>query len=164
MHTCSADIRFNIEERQHKTKAKENHYHLCSRNRLRCVFSTNNNDVITTTCAHETIHRFNECVLKILLIYEYGTQAIGHAVDNTNNILHTQVIDIEDNADVVQITAPKWNGDLKCYTHDDDFNSFGHELLCFELIVLRFNANDWLNTFWFFSNMCSKNAKVGMKI
>ena len=85
-------------------------------------------------------------------------------MDNTNNFLHTQVFDAEDNTDVIQIAAPMWNGDLKCYTCGDDFNSFGHKLTCFEPIVLRFNVNDCRNDFWFFSNRYSKNIKIGMKI
>ena len=53
---------------------------------------------------------------------EDGAQAIGSVMDNTNDILHTQVIDSEDKIDVIQIVVPTWNGNLKFYTHDDDFN------------------------------------------
>ena len=49
-----------------------------------------------------------------------------------------------------------WNEVSKEHDCDDAFNSSGHKILCFEPIVLRFNTNDCLNTFWYFLNKHTK--------
>ena len=134
-----------------------------SRNRLQVLFSTDNNKSITASYACKTILQFNEFALKVHLLHQDSTQVIRHIISNGNNILHTKVIDIEENITSIQIRVPIQNRDLKCCIYKDEFNSFRYELICFESTVLRFNTNNYSNNFWFFSNRYTKKFMQGGK-
>ena len=100
----------------------------------------------------------------MFLLDREGAQVIRHAINDCNNILHSEVEDAENNIVLIKIRVPIWNRELKECMFEDAFNSSGHKLTYLEPIVLRFNSNDCLNIFWFFSNRCTKRYEYEGKV
>ena len=80
-----------------------------------------------------------------------GCQAIGHDVRNSNNTLHREIAN-DDNVISIDARARTWDKSIKDCARNSNHNSSGCRLSCFEPVALRFNLNNALNDFWFFSN------------
>ena len=71
-------------------------------------------------------------------------------MNNVLNNLFIEIMDTNYKINNVEIAVPEWNEEsYSCACHDDF--TIGSYNIEFELITLRFNANDCVNNFMFFS-------------
>ena len=118
--------RFNDEDKIYEKETNVKFYHVCSRNRLKLLFSIYSNESISS--AWKTIPLFHEFVPKVCILYRDGSQAIGHLMRNSDSVLRAKVISVEEELELIQIGAPMWNKYSKEHTHYYAFNSSGHTL------------------------------------
>ena len=144
------------EKRFPNDNSKVKCFHVRSMNRLTSIFSSGNSQEITAFYSCKTIQRRNQFCPKVNLIHDDGTQTVGHAIDNVNDMLSAETTDKNDNMIIINVPEPKWNIELRDYQCEDAFLANGFKVTLFEPIVMRFKRNYCISNYWITSNRCGK--------
>lgn len=96
----------DAEKRFAKEESKIKFFHICSRSRMKCIFSSGNSLDITACFAYKTIERHHQFYPKVNLENEEGKETIGYVLYDENNALNVEITDENDNIVQIDIPAP----------------------------------------------------------
>ena len=139
--------RFEEEEKRfYNDESKVNYFHTCSRNIVRSIFSSSNNEDIIFFL-HKTIQRTHHFCLKVNLSRDNGTKIVGYAMYNVNNMLSAKIIHENNNLNTIDVPGPEYDIEIKDYQCEDLFSANGFKVTLFEPIVTRFKRTDCIMNF-----------------